>query len=64
MRRARRSPGSLAAMVGAVLIVLALLVLPIFVTLSGAVAAAGLGFFLKKDAEERHAGSELIDLNR
>jgi hypothetical protein len=51
-------------MAGAVLIVIALLILPVVVVLSGALAAAGLGFFLKTDAEQRHEGSELIDLNR
>jgi hypothetical protein len=49
--------------VGPVLIVLALLVLPVLVLLSGAVASALLGTALTRDAEGRHAGSELVDLN-
>lgn len=40
-----------------------LLVLPIVVCMSGAVAAAVLGQFLTKDAEVRHEDSELLDLN-
>lgn len=51
-------------MVGAVLIVIALLVLPVLVLMSGAVASALLGFFLQRDVEQSRAGSELIDLNR
>ena len=51
-------------MVGAVLIVVALLLLPVLVVLSGAAAAAGLGLLLKRDAEGRYEGSELIDVNR
>ena len=50
-------------MAGAVAIVIVLLVLPVLVIMSGAVAAAILGTFLVKDAEERNEGSELVDLN-
>jgi len=50
--------------VGVVLIVLALLLLPVAVLVSGAVASGILGTLLTKDAEARHDGSELVDLNR
>jgi hypothetical protein len=50
-------------MAGAVILVLVLLGFPIVVGLGTAVIAAILGFFLNKDAEERHAGSELVQLN-
>ena len=49
---------------GAIILVVALLVFPAVVLMSGGVASALLGWALKSDAEERHAGSELIDLNR
>jgi hypothetical protein len=51
------------AVPGAVAIVIVLLVLPIVVCMSGAIAAAVLGQFLTKDAEVRHEDSELLDLN-
>jgi hypothetical protein len=51
-------------MLGAVLIVIALLLIPVGVILSGAVAAALLGWSLQTDAEARHEGSELIALNK
>ena len=52
-------------MLGAIVLVIALLVvIPVTVLMTGAVIAAVMGWRLKDDAEERHAGSELIDLNR
>ncbi|HZQ86834.1 MAG TPA: hypothetical protein VFA83_18455 [Acidimicrobiales bacterium] len=52
-------------MVGAVIIVVVLvLVLPFLLFASGAAVAAGLGWALKSDAEQRYEGSELIDLNK
>ena len=52
-------------MIGPVAIVVFLLVLfPVGLLMSGAVASAILGFFLQKDGEERHEGSELVELNR
>jgi hypothetical protein len=49
---------------GVVLLVLGFLIgIPIFLMSMGGLAAL-LGTFLKDDAELRHAGSELIDLNR
>ena len=52
-------------MAGAIaLAVVLVVVFPVVVALSGAGAAGILGFFLKGDAEKRHEGSELLDLNR
>lgn len=52
-------------MAGAILMVIVLvLVIPVAVLVSGAVAAALLGWSLKADAEARNQGSELIDLNK
>lgn len=45
------------------ILVIVLLGFPIVVGLGTAVIAAILGFFLNKDAEVRHAGSELVQLN-
>jgi hypothetical protein len=49
---------------GAIIMVVVLLLIPVGVLLTGAVAAAVLGTALTRDAEQRCAGSELIDLNR
>ncbi len=54
---------TIVAVPGAIAIVIVLLVLPILVVMSGAVAAAIIGHFLVTDAEARHEGSELVDLN-
>lgn len=51
-------------MLGAVIIIFVVLLIPVIVLMSGAVASAVLGTVLTKDAEDRHSGSELIDLNR
>jgi membrane glycosyltransferase len=52
-------------MAGAILMVIVLvLVIPVAVLLSGAVAAALLGWSLKADAEARNKDSELIALNK
>ena len=51
-------------MAGAIAIVTILvLVIPVLVMLSGALAAAVLGWFLVSNAEAQHEGSELIDCN-
>ena len=50
-------------MAGAVAIVIVLLLLPVVVLVSGAVASAVLGQVLYRDAEIRNAGSELVELN-
>ena len=52
-------------MIGAIAIVIFLLILfPVGLLMSGAVISGILGFFLQKDGEERHEGSELVELNR
>lgn len=51
-------------MIGAVVIVVALLAIPPMVLMSGMAMAAVLDHFLVTDAEARHEGSELIELNR
>ena len=51
-------------MLGVVILVLAFVIgIPIFLMTMGALAGL-LGTFLKDDAEQRHAASELIDLNK
>jgi hypothetical protein len=50
-------------MAGAIILVLALLAFPIIVGLSTAGIAALLGHLLYRDADERHAKSELRELN-
>lgn len=50
---------------GALLMVIVLvLVIPPVVLISCGFVAAALGFGLKDDAEQRHQGSELVDLNQ
>ena len=51
-------------MVGPILIVVALLVIPPLVLMTGMAVAAVIGETTVKDAEARHEGSELIALNR
>jgi hypothetical protein len=48
---------------GAIAIVVVLVVLPVLVCMGSAAIAAALGVLLDKDAEVRHEGSELLDLN-
>jgi hypothetical protein len=50
-------------MLGAVVLVVAMLLFIPILLVSGGIAAAILGWALKSDAEERHAGSELVDLS-
>lgn len=50
-------------MSGAIVLVVILFAFPIVVGLSTAAIAALLGHLLWKDAEVRHEGSELLDLN-
>ncbi|GAC1363731.1 MAG: hypothetical protein NVSMB4_19910 [Acidimicrobiales bacterium] len=53
-----------ASVIGAILVVVAVvLVLPPMFLMGGLIFSGVLGWLLKDDAEERHAGSELIDLN-
>jgi hypothetical protein len=52
-------------MAGAILIAIVLVVvIPVAVCMSGALAAALLGWSLKNDADARNEGSELIALNK
>ncbi|HEX8805149.1 MAG TPA: hypothetical protein VF743_13175 [Acidimicrobiales bacterium] len=52
-------------MIGAIVLVIVLVVvIPVGVLMSGAVAAAALGESARRDAEGRHEGSELVELNR
>jgi hypothetical protein len=51
-------------MLGAVIIVIVLLVLPVIIIMSLTIVAGVLGWSLRSDAEARHEGSELIALNR
>ena len=50
-------------MAGGALLVVALLGFPLVVGMSTAVIAALIGHFLCRDAEIRHEGSELVELN-
>lgn len=52
-------------MTGAIVLVVVLVfVLPSLVLMSFGALAGVMGWFLTHDAEERHEGSELIELNR
>ncbi len=51
-------------MLGVIIIAIVLVVgIPVGVMMSGAAAAAGLGWALKDEAETANAGSELLDTN-
>ena len=50
-------------MAGAIAIVVVLLIFPTLVLISGGVGSAILGYFLQKDGEIRHEGSELLQLD-
>ena len=50
-------------MPGPIVIAVILLLFPVIVGLSTAALAGILGYFLNKDAEIRHEGSELLDTN-
>ena len=50
-------------MPGAVIIVLVLLLFPVLVIMSGAVASAIIGEFLFRDGVTRNEGSELLELD-
>ena len=59
----RRRPASLAVVPGAIAIVVALLLIPVIVLMSGGVLSAVIGFFLGRDADARYEGSELLELD-
>lgn len=48
-------------MPGAIAIVVVLLLFPTLILVGGGVGAAILGYFLQKDGEIRHEGSELLE---
>lgn len=50
-------------MAGAIAIVAVLLIFPSLLLISGGIGSAILGHFLQQDGEERHAGSELLQLD-
>jgi hypothetical protein len=50
-------------MPGVIAIIIVLLAIPVAVLMSGAVASALIGQVLWKDAQVRHEGSELLDLD-
>ncbi|MFN5115188.1 MAG: hypothetical protein ACK5FW_03970 [Acidimicrobiaceae bacterium] len=50
-------------MPGHIIIAVILLLFPVVVGLSTAALAGILGYFLNKDAEIRHEGSELLETN-
>lgn len=49
-------------MPGAIAMVVALLLLPVGFFLGGALVSGLYGWWLSKDAEDRHEGSELLNL--
>lgn len=49
-------------MAGAIAIVLVLLMIPVLVIMTGAVASAVVGEVFYRDGRARHEGSELLDL--
>lgn len=54
----------MAGVLGAVIIVFVLLIaIPVGVMVSGSVGAMLIGHFLRDEADIKHEGSELIDLN-
>ena len=50
-------------MAGAIIIVVVLLMIPVIVLMSGGIASGILGQALERDAEARHEGSELLDID-
>ena len=50
-------------MLGVVAIVIALLLIPVLVLMSGGAASGVIGFFLGRDADARYEGSELLELD-
>ncbi len=49
-------------MLGGIAIVLAVLLIPVGVLMSGAAASAVIGEVFHRDGKQRHQGSELLDL--
>jgi uncharacterized BrkB/YihY/UPF0761 family membrane protein len=55
--------GQTGAVFGAIAIVVVLLVIPVLVFMTGAVVAAVLGHFLKRDVEAEYEGTEYVGLS-
>lgn len=55
--------GKVEPVAGAIIIVVVLLLIPVLVLMSGGVASAIIGQVLARDAEVRHEGSELLQLD-
>jgi len=49
-------------MLGGIAIILVVLLIPVGVLMTGAVASAVLGEVLHRDGKRRHEGSELLDI--
>ena len=49
-------------MLGGIAIILVVLLIPVSVLMTGAVASAVLGEVLHRDGKRRHEGSELLDI--
>ena len=60
---ARRGVRQTGPVIGAVLIVIVLLLIPVAVFMTGAVVAAVLGHFLKRDVEAEYEGTEYVGLS-
>ena len=56
-------PASLAIVPGAIAIVIALLLIPVIVLMTGGVLSAVVGLLLGRDADARYEGSELLELD-
>ena len=50
-------------MAGVIAIVVVLLLIPVIVLMSGGVLSAVIGFLLGRDADERYADSEFLELD-
>lgn len=51
-------------MLGTIIFLIILLIgIPVGVMMSGGIGAAIIGHFVREDADKRHEGSELLDLN-
>lgn len=55
-------PGRLSGVGPAIMIVLLLVIIPVVTCMSGAIAAGGLGFLLKKETDESFEGTELLTM--
>ncbi|HVN51358.1 MAG TPA: hypothetical protein VMT43_07995 [Acidimicrobiales bacterium] len=51
-------------MAGAIVIVVVLLLIPVAVILTGALAAAALGWLVKEDVDQEYVGTEHLELGR